>query len=167
MKIFLTLILFLSALYAEDDVNSGTFVKQKREIRELKQELNTFYKKKEEEYQVRKAELDQQLAKIQNEKKEMQAIYDKNLEILSDIQGEVKSKTTKIYNAMKPKNAAQIFNKMIDEGNIQDVFDIILKLKEKNVTLIMKFLSVTHASELTRMLENYKLDNELKDRTDG
>ena len=43
---------------------------------------------------------------------------------------------------------------MISEGKIDDVFDIILKLKENNVTQILKFLSVTNASIIT---ENWKL----------
>ena len=42
---------------------------------------------------------------------------------------------------MKAKNAADIFNQMIEEGKIEDVFDIIIKLKENNVTQILKFLS--------------------------
>ena len=34
---------------------------------------------------------------------------------------------------------------MIAEGKIDDVFAIIIKLKENNVTQIMKFLSVSNA----------------------
>jgi flagellar motility protein MotE (MotC chaperone) len=52
---------------------------------------------------------------------------------------------------------------MIIDGKIEDVFDIILKLKEKKVTLIMKFLSVENASLITQMLQNYKINNSLKD----
>ena len=70
----------------------------------------------------------------------------------------VNSKTAKIYNSMKPKIAASIFNEMIGDGRIEDVFDIILKLKEKNVTLLMKYLSVPNAAKLTLMLENFKVE---------
>ncbi len=42
---------------------------------------------------------------------------------------------------MKPKIAAGIFNQMINEGKIEDVFAIILKLKENKVTSLMKYLS--------------------------
>ena len=55
--------------------------------------------------------------------------------------------------------ACQDFN----EGKIDDVFDIILKLKESNVTQIMKFLSVPNASILTQMLENFNINKEKKD----
>ena len=60
---------------------------------------------------------------------------------------------------MKPKVMAGIFNEMINDGKIEDVFDIILKLKEKNVTLLMKFLSIPNASKITIMLTNYKAEN--------
>ena len=147
----------MMTLYAQEDAVS--FIKEKKEIRELKKELNAFYNKKEEEYQVRKKELESLLSKIQSEKKAVQELYDKNKAILDDIEGAVTTKTTKIYNAMKPKVAASIFNKMIDDGKIEDVFDIILKLKEAKVTLIMKFLSVQNASVLTQMLEDFKVTN--------
>jgi len=48
---------------------------------------------------------------------------------------------------------------MINDGKIEDVFDIILKLKEKNVTLLMKYLSVPNAAKLTLMLQNFKVEN--------
>lgn len=143
--------------------NAGAFLKEKKEIKELKQELNTFYNKKEEAYKKRQAELAAILAKVQKEKREIEAIFQKNLDILNDIEGKVASKTTKVYNGMKPKIAAAIFNKMIADGKVEDVFDIILKIKEKKVTLIMKFLSVENASLITEMLQNYKVNNSLKD----
>ena len=96
-------------------------------------------------------------------KTEIKNLHDKNLEILQDIKLAVESKTSKIYNQMKPKIAADIFNQMIGEGKIDDVFDIILKLKESNVTQIMKFLSVPNASILTQMLENFNINKEKKD----
>ena len=75
----------------------------------------------------------------------------------------METKTTKIYNSMKPKDAAEIFNQMIGEGKIEDVFAIIMKLKENNVTQIMKFLSVSNASLLTEKFEKYSVDNEKKE----
>ncbi len=129
----------------------------------MKKELNNFYKEKEQEYQERKKELESILAQIQKEKSGIKNLHDKNLEILQDIKLAVESKTSKIYNSMKPKIAADIFNQMISEGKIDDVFDILVKLKESNVTQIMKFLSVSNASVVTQMLENYNIKNEKKD----
>ncbi|AXX93433.1 hypothetical protein AMOL_2491 [Malaciobacter molluscorum LMG 25693] len=157
-KIFFIFCFFTILLFGAEQ-NSSNFIKQKIEIRELKKELNDFYNKKETEYKQRKKELEDLLSKIEKEKQEIKRIRDDNQVILQDIKGEVQSKTAKIYNNMKPKVTAEIFNKMIDEGNLQDVFDIILKLKEKKVTLIMKFLTIKNASQLTLMLKNYTKNN--------
>ena len=109
---------------------SSSLTRQKFEVIELKKELNNFYKEKEQEYQERKKELESILAQIQKEKSGIKNLHDKNLEILQDIKLAVESKTSKIYNSMKPKIAADIFNQMISEGKIDDVFDILIKLKE-------------------------------------
>lgn len=155
-KITTISIFILSSLLAEERVSSAALIKQKIEVKELKKELNIFYNKKEEEYQKRKKELDVILGKIEKERKEIESLKNQNLEILKDIKGEVGSKTAKIYNKMKPKIAAGIFNQMITEGKVEDVFAIILKIKENKVTALMKYLSTENASMLTLMLENYK-----------
>lgn len=153
--------LVFSFLDAQD--SAGAFVKEKKEIMALKSDLNKFYTQKEEEYQKRKKELDSLLNKIKNEKDEINKIYKQNQNILADIKGEVASKTSKIYNAMKPKTAAAIFDNMILEGKIDDVFDIILKLKEKKVTQIMKSLSVENAAKITEKLKNFTVETDKKD----
>ena len=161
MKTKILLLVFLSLnLFSEDSVS---LLKQKMELKELKKELNNFYNDKEKEYQDRKKELDTILARVEKEKNEIKSLHDKNLQILKDIKETGESKTTKIYNSMKPKDAADIFNQMISEGKIEDVFDIILRIKEKNVTLIMKSLSVQNAALLTQMLENYNVQSNKKD----
>jgi flagellar motility protein MotE (MotC chaperone) len=111
------------------------------------------------EYKDRKKELDMILLNVKKEKEEIKDLYDKNLAILQDIKQTVQSKTAKVYNSMKPKIAAAIFNEMISDGKIEDVFDIILKLKEKNVTLLMKYLSVPNAAKLTLMLQDFNVEN--------
>lgn len=157
------LIVLLLAFYMYAEETSSSLTRQKIEVMELKKELNNFYNEKEKEYQDRKKELENILSQIEKERNEIKKLHDKNLEILQDIKQEVESKTSKIYNAMKPKNAADIFNQMISEGKIEDVFDIILKLKENNVTQIMKFLSVPNASIITQKLENYNIEKQKKD----
>jgi len=137
---------------------SNSLVKQRKEILDLKKELNDFYIKKEKEYQKQKLDIKKLLAQVENEKREIEDVYNKNKNILNDIEGAIGSKTSKIYNSMKPKRAAQIFDKMIEDGKIEDVFDIILKLKEKKVTLLLNSLSVDNAATLTQMLENYSIE---------
>ena len=150
-------ILFPIFIYAANETSSE-LIKQRIEIKELKKELNSFYNQKEKEYQDRKKELDTILSQIKKEKDEIQALHDKNLSILQDMTETVNSKTAKVYNSMKPKISAAIFNEMISDGKIEDVFDIILKLKEKNVTLLMKYLSVPNAAKLTLMLQDFKAE---------
>jgi flagellar motility protein MotE (MotC chaperone) len=155
--IILVLMSFLYLQAAPQDEMS--YIKEKNEVIALKEELTIFYNKKESEYQKNKQELEQLLKKVEKEKKEIATIYKQNEEILKDIQGEVESKMAKIYDTMKPKIAATIFNQMMDEGKIEDVFDIILKLKERNVTVLMKFLDVEHAALITEKLKNYNNGN--------
>lgn len=133
--------------------------RQKQEILRLKQDLNDFYNEKEEEYQQRKKELEELLAKVEKTKHEIETIKNTNKKILDDIKAEVTSKTSSIYNTMKPKNAAEIFDKMIAEGKIQDVFDIIVTLKTKTATDILKFLSVENAAMITKMMKDSSKPN--------
>ncbi len=155
--------IFIGIFLFGAEETSSSLTKQRIEVMELKKELNNFYNEKEKEYQQRKKELENILVQIEKERSETQKLHDKNLEILKDIKQEVESKTAKIYNSMKAKNAADIFNQMIGEGKIEDVFDIMIKLKENNVTQIMKFLSVSNASLITERLENYSVNNEKKE----
>jgi len=137
---------------------SNSLVKQRKEILDIKKELNEFYSKKEKEYQKQKLDIKKLLAQVENEKREIEELYEQNKNILNDIEGAIGTKTSKIYNSMKPKRAAEIFDRMIEDGKIEDVFDIILKLKEKKVTLLLNSLTVDNAATLTQMLENYSIE---------
>lgn len=158
-----TLVIFLvfSFAYTKDDMAS--LKKEKLEIQTLKKDLNTFYNKKEKEYKEKKKKLDSLFQQIQKEKQEIKELNDNNQKLLNNIKQIVVDKTAKIFNGMKAKIAAQIFDKMIDEGKIEDVFDIILKLKEKKITVIMRYLNITNASILTQMLKNYAPDEKNKE----
>ncbi|PUE64380.1 hypothetical protein B0174_06770 [Arcobacter caeni] len=159
---FLFFILFGTLVFAVEETSSS-LTKQRIEVMDLKKELNNFYKEKETEYQQRKKELEGILAQIEKERNTIQKLHDKDLEILQDIKLEVENKTSKIYNAMKPKNAADIFNQMIGEGKIEDVFDIMIRLKENNVTQIMKFLTIENASMITQKIENFSTEKQKKE----
>lgn len=162
IRVFLFFILSGTLVFAVEETSSS-LTKQRIEVMDLKKELNNFYKEKEIEYQQRKKELEGILTQIEKERNAIQKLHDKNLEILQDIKLEVENKTSKIYNSMKPKNAADIFNQMIGEGKIEDVFDIMIKLKENNVTQIMKFLSIENASMITQKIENFSAEKQKKE----
>lgn len=152
------ILLFVGLFAQETQVSSAALIKQKIEVKQLKKELNDFYNKKEKEYQDRKKELETILKKIETEKQAIKDLHDRNNKILSNIKGEVESKTSKIYNKMKAKDAASIFNTMINQGKIEDVFDIIIELKESNVTSLLKYLSPKNAAAITDMLQNYSVE---------
>ncbi len=149
MKLFSVLLILCLTVVADE-------TKEKVEIIELKKELNDFYNKKELEYNKSKKDLKNILESIKKEKLSIKSLRDENLMILQDIKGTIESKTTKIYNKMKSKIAASIFEQMIKDGDIELVFDIVIKLKEKNVTSLMKFLSPKSASMLTKRLKEFK-----------
>jgi flagellar motility protein MotE (MotC chaperone) len=160
---FFLFFIFSGILSFAVEETSSSLTKQRIEVMELKKQLNNFYNEKETEYKQRKKELENILSQIEKERNKIQKLHDDNLAILNDIKQEVENKTTKIYNGMKPKNAADIFNQMIGEGKIDDVFDIMIKLKESNVTQIMKLLSVSNASLLTEKFGNYSVKNVKKE----
>ena len=162
IRIFVFFILLGTFAFGVEETSSS-LTKQRIEVMDLKKELNIFYKEKETEYQQRKKELEGILSQIEKERNAVQKLHDKNLEILQDIKLEVENKTSKIYNSMKPKNAADIFNQMIGEGKIEDVFDIMIKLKENNVTQIMKFLTIENASMITQKIENFSVEKQKKE----
>jgi flagellar motility protein MotE (MotC chaperone) len=142
--------------------DEGSFSKEKDEVITLKKELTQFYNQKEQEYNQQKKELETLLQTIEKEKKAIEQLHASNKELLQNIAGEVQSKTAEIYDKMKPKYAAAIFNQMMNEGKIDDVFDIILQLKERNVTTLFRFLQVEYAALLTQRLKDYGQTNEQK-----
>lgn len=156
MKYILIFLLSINLLNAGSV--SAELVREKKEVIQLKKDLNQFYNKKEKEYKKRKKDLLDILSKIEKEKQEIKTYYNENLNTLKDIKGLVSTKTTKVYNGMKPKTSSRIFDKMIEDGEIDDVFAIILKLKEKKISSIMKFLSIENSAEITKMLQNFKAE---------
>lgn len=133
------------------------------EVLELKNELNNFYNEKEKEYQRQKKELEEILTKTEQEKAEIKRLYEKNDEILKEIRSEVVKKSIRVFELMKAKVAAEIFDQMILEGKIDDVFDIIVRLKEANVSNIMKTMSLENSSRLIQKLERYNKDKQKRD----
>ena len=160
-KVLIVIVFSLSLNAAVETISSLT--KQNMEVLELKNELNNFYNEKEKEYQRQKKELEDILTKIEQEKAEIKRLYEKNDEILKEIRSEVVKKSIRVFELMKAKVAAEIFDQMILEGKIDDVFDIIVRLKEANVSNIMKTMSLENSSRLIQKLERYNKDKQKRD----
>lgn len=160
-KVLIVIVFSLSLNAAVE--TSSSLTKQKMEVLELKNELNNFYNEKEKEYQRQKKDLEDILTKIEQEKAEIKRLYEKNDEILKEIRSEVVKKSIRVFELMKAKVAAEIFDQMILEGKIDDVFDIIVRLKEANVSNIMKTMSLENSSRLIQKLERYNKDKQKRD----
>lgn len=160
-KVLIVIVFSLSLNAAVE--TSSSLTKQKMEVLELKNELNNFYNEKEKEYQRQKKELEDILTKIEQEKAEIKRLYEKNDEILKEIRSEVVKKSIRVFELMKAKVAAEIFDQMILEGKIDDDFDIIVRLKEANVSNIMKTMSLENSSRLIQKLERYNKDKQKRD----
>lgn len=160
-KVLIVIVFSLSLNAAVE--TSSSLTKQKMEVLELKNELNNFYNEKEKEYQRQKKELEDILTKIEQEKAEIKRLYEKNDEILKEIRSEIVKKSIRVFELMKAKVAAEIFDQMILEGKIDDVFDIIVRLKEANVSNIMKTMSLENSSRLIQKLERYNKDKQKRD----
>ena len=160
-KVLIVIVFSLSLNAAVE--TSSSLTKQKMEVLELKNELNNFYNEKEKEYQRQKKELEEILTKTEQEKAEIKRLYEKNDEILKEIRSEVVKKSIRVFELMKAKVAAEIFDQMILEGKIEDVFDIIVRLKEANVSNIMKTMSLENSSRLIQKLERYNKDKQKRD----
>lgn len=160
-KVLIVIVFSLSLNAAVE--TSSSLTKQKMEVLELKNELNNFYNEKEKEYQRQKKELEDILTKIEQEKAEIKRLYEKNDEILKEIRSEVVKKSIRVFELMKAKVAAEIFDQLILEGKIDDVFDIIVRLKEANVSNIMKTMSLENSSRLIQKLERYNKDKQKRD----
>jgi flagellar motility protein MotE (MotC chaperone) len=136
-KILLSLFILVTLPHAVM-TKEGELFKEKQELRAVKDELNEFYEIKELEYQKNKAELE----KIQRIiKKDEQSILDTkkaNQKILDEINKVITSKVMLMYDKMKLSVVIDVFNEMISNGEIDEVFDIMMRIKEKRVMKILK-----------------------------
>jgi flagellar motility protein MotE (MotC chaperone) len=161
-KILLVGLLIVLPLYGAV-MQEGEFVKQKRELSKLKKELDDFYKLKEKEYQQNKQELQTIDMDIKKQFEEIQQLRDENKKILDEIEMKITSKAMTLYGKMKVKVVYKILQEKIDNGNINDVFDIIIRLKDKRVMKLMKMFDTKTSNELMNMISEYKSNNELNE----
>lgn len=156
-KILFSLLLVIQ-LFATN-THQGDLYKEKQELMAVKDELNQFYEKKELEYQKNKTQLEQIAQEIRTSQKNIQILKDKNEKILKEIKRELTNKAIRMYDKMKPKLVAKIFTQMVQNGKIDKVFDIIIRMKEKNVITLMKKLDIKTS---TLLMEKMKI---LKEQT--
>jgi hypothetical protein len=141
-------------------MQQGEFYKEKEELKQLKKELNDFYDKKELKYQKQKKELDSMLAKVQIEKLNIEKIKEKNQKIKSEITRKITSRSITMYDKMKVKVVLNIFQKMVSDGKINEVFDIMLRLKQKRVLELLKKFDISTKTIIMTKMEKYDYNKE-------
>lgn len=134
--------------------------KEKQELQAVKDELNEFYEIKELEYQKNKAELEKIQKAIKQDEQSIQETKKKNQEILDEINRVITSKAMLMYDKMKLGVVINVFNEMIDNGEIDEVFDIMIRMKEKRVMKILKKLDTKTATILMKKLRINKEKNQ-------
>lgn len=153
-SIFFVLILQITLLGAV--LKEGEFVKEQMELEKLKKELSLFYKQKDDDYKKQLKDLQSINNDIKKQLQTIEKTKKENQKILDEIELKVQSKAMKLYGKMKLKLVYKILQKKIDNGNINDVFDIIIRLKEKRVMKLMKLFDTDTSTELMNMISEYR-----------
>lgn len=153
-SIFFVLILQITLLGAV--LKEGEFVKEQMELEKLKKELSLFYKQKDDDYKKQLKDLQSINNDIKKQLQTIEKTKKENQNILDEIELKVQSKAMKLYGKMKLKLVYKILQKKIDNGNINDVFDIIIRLKEKRVMKLMKLFDTDTSTELMNMISEYQ-----------
>ena len=154
-KILILSILFITCSNSVM-MQEGNFVKEKKELIKLKSELDEFYKIKEDEYKRNKNELLSLDKSIQSKLDLIDETKKSNQKILDEITLKISSKAMTMYGKMKLKIVKNILEEKIKAGQINEVFDIITRLKTKRVMNLLKKFDTKTSTELMDMLKNYK-----------
>ncbi len=152
-------ILFLSLLAHQlfaINVQQGDLYKEKQELIAIKDELNEFYEKKELEYQKNKLQLENIQKSIKAAEKSIQNLKDENQKTLDEINRVITSKAMKMYDKMKLGVVINIFNEMINNGKIDEVFDIMIRMNEKRVMSILKKLDTQTSTLIMKKMRIIK-----------
>ena len=158
-RIFLSICMLSSISLQAVVMQEGQFTKEKGELSKLKKDLDLFYKDKDNEYKKQKLELENINKDIQSKLDKIEATKAENQKILDEINGKIADKSMALYAKMKEKLVYQILQEKINNGNINEVFDIIVRLKEKKVMILMKMFDTKTSTELMDRMKNYKDKN--------
>ena len=160
-KVFTFLFIFSTFLTAAI-MEEGSLFKEKQELMEIKDELNEFYEAKELDYQRSKAELEDIQKDIKIEELSIRTLRDENQKILDEIKRVISTKSMTMYDKMKLGIVVNIFNEMIKNGEINEVFDIMIRLKEKRVMKILKKFDTKTSTILMKKMRIKKEEDENK-----
>lgn len=158
-RILLSTFLLLNVSYSAS-TKEGALYKEKQELLAVKDELNEFYEIKELEYQKNKAELEQLQKSIKASEKAILKTKNDNQKILDEINRVITDKSMLMYDKMKLGVVINVFNEMIRNGEIDEVFDIMIRMKEKRVMKILKKFDTETSTILMKKMRINK-DNKI------
>lgn len=162
-KITLIFLILINSSFAIV-MQEGNLYREKQELMSVKNELNEFYEAKELEYQRQKAQLESIHNKIKAEEESIIKIRDENQKILDEINRVITSKAMKMYDKMKLGVIVNIFNEMIKEGEIDEVFDILIRMKDKRAMKILKKLDTETSTIIMKKMRILKEDETKKEK---
>jgi hypothetical protein len=139
-----------------ENIQNIKFIKEKQELVKLKNELDEFYKVKEEEYKINKNKLTSLNTEIQKKLDLIEKTKKDNQKILDEISLKLSNKAILMYGKMKIKIVKNIMEEKIAAGQINEVFDIITRLKTKRVMQLLKKFDTKTSTQLMDMLEKNK-----------
>lgn len=137
-------------------VQESSLYKEKQELIAVKDELNEFYEMKELEYQNNKKELKKIQEIIKKDEESIRKLRDEKQKILDEINRVITSKAMTLYDKMKLGVVINVFNEMIKNGEIDEVFDIMIRMKEKRVMKILKKLDTETSTLLMKKMRILK-----------
>ncbi len=138
----------------------GALYKEKQELMAVKDELNEFYEIKELEYQKNKAELQALQKSIKQDEQSILDTKKANQQILDEINRVITSKAILMYDKMKLGVIINVFNEMIANGEIDEVFDIMIRMKEKRVMKILKKFDTQTSTIILKKMRINKEQNQ-------
>jgi len=159
-KILLCTFLLLNLAQAVS-VKESSLYKEKQELIAVKDELNEFYEIKELEYQKNKSELEKLQKDIKKAENIILETKKSNQKILDEINRVITSKAMLMYDKMKLGVVINVFNEMIRNGEIDEVFDIMIRMKDKRVMKILKKFDTKTSTILMKKMRINKEQNKI------
>ena len=149
---FYTLLVLSFIISLEAAVPESSLYKERQELLNVKDELNEFYEIKELEYQKNKKELESIQKIIKRDEESIKKLRDENQKILDEVNRVITSKAMAMYDKMKLGVVINVFNEMIRNGEIDEVFDIMTRMQEKRVMKILKKLDTVTATLIMKKM---------------
>jgi flagellar motility protein MotE (MotC chaperone) len=152
LRIILLLIFSINILVSSESFKEAQEEEKRKELSILKSEFNEYYEIQEKKIKNKLNNIQNIELKISKKEKNIEKLLKENKKILQKIKIELEDKTVGVYRGMKAKVVAVIFDQMISEHKIDEVYSILTRLKSRKIASIFKTINPKNVSRLTQML---------------